>query len=426
MIRGRYTYVEMCHDFLPVYTGSRCLLHGCSPYDPNALYREFVSAGGRGYNPRLWTNGVSVYPPTTFLVVLPLASLPISTMDVLWMALVLASVCGTSLLMADLASDFALLPAAIPIAILPLASSIAGMLGQPAAVEVGIVGFCFWASVRQKWPWLAAVLLGIGFVFKPQLAVALALWLILQPGFKRLLATRAVAVAILLTCTTLAVCAMRPATRTWLPQLRSSLTVLQQQHHYDANGNETRMFNSNYIGVENPDAQLMTNLQVVAAIWSVRRANLVALAVCSVLLAVWGWAWWRVPKNYATSLLALGALCPLTFLPVYHRQYDAALWLIAMPAVAVLWAHNRKWGLAATIVSVLAAIWTWHRYMQLVGDHVRSQSHFVIATALRSPVWASLLLATFFIVALICYRQPRGGLTAAQRSMSTDEALSLA
>ena len=402
--RGRYTNVEMCRDFVPIYAGSRCLLHGCSPYDPSALYREFVSAGGTGFNPRLWTNGVAVYPPTTFLVTLPLAPLTIGAMDWIWISLVLFSVCGTALLMADLAADFTLLPAAIPIASLLCASTVVGKLGQPAAIEIGILGASMWLVLRRKWPWLTASLLGIGFVFKPQLALALALWMFLQPGYCRRVVLRACTVAIVIISLTLVVYAARPATRTWFPQLMSSLAVVQQPHHHDSNGNETKLFNSNFIGPENPDTQSMTDVQVVAAIWSLRWANFIAAAVFLPLLAVWGWAWWRAPKTHEAALIALACLCPMTLLPIYHRQYDAILLLLCMPAVSVLWMHGKRWGISAVAVASLTALLIWDRYLNLLANHVHTNSHLVLATVLRSPVWACLFLTIFLLAALVSFR----------------------
>ena len=406
VLRGRHKYVELCRDFIPIYTGSRCVLHGCSPYDPGALYHEFVSAGGTGFNPRLWTNGVSVYPPTTFIVALPLAPLAVKTMGSIWMSIVLLGVCGTALLMADLAADYAVLAAAVPIAVLLCSITIVGELGQPAAIEVGILGVSLWAAVKQKWPLATGALLTIGFVFKPQLAVALALWMFLQPGYKRRVVLRASAAAVVIICATLILFSARPATRSWFPQLMSSIATVQQPHHYDANGVETKLFNSNFIGPENPDSESMTDVQVVAAVWSLRWANAISAAVFFILISIWGWAWRRAPKTYDAALIALGSLCPLTLLPIYHRQYDAVLLLLSMPAVSILWRYGKLWGLYAITVASLAAILVSDRYMNFIDERVHTKSQFVLATVLRSPVWGCLCLAIFFIVALAKFARP--------------------
>jgi hypothetical protein len=61
------------NDFVPVYTGARCLLHGCNPYDTSQLEQQFYQAGGHGSELPSWQIDVPVYPPSIFLVLSPLA-----------------------------------------------------------------------------------------------------------------------------------------------------------------------------------------------------------------------------------------------------------------------------------------------------------------------------------------------------------------
>ena len=75
------------NDFVPVYTGARCLLHGCNPYETKQLEREFFKAGGIAQELPSWEIDVPVYPPSTFLAVSPLALLPYSAARSLWFLL---------------------------------------------------------------------------------------------------------------------------------------------------------------------------------------------------------------------------------------------------------------------------------------------------------------------------------------------------
>src|ERR1700734_1630055 len=75
------------NDFVPVYTGARCLLHGCNPYDTSQLEQQFYQAGGHAAELPSWLIDVPVYPPSTFLVLSPLALLRFPIARLLWFLL---------------------------------------------------------------------------------------------------------------------------------------------------------------------------------------------------------------------------------------------------------------------------------------------------------------------------------------------------
>src|ERR1700685_2851616 len=75
------------NDFVPVYTGARCLLHGCNPYDTTQLEQQFFQAGGQADELPSWQIDVPVYPPSTFLVLSPLAWLRFPAARLFWFLL---------------------------------------------------------------------------------------------------------------------------------------------------------------------------------------------------------------------------------------------------------------------------------------------------------------------------------------------------
>jgi hypothetical protein len=51
---------------------------------------------------------------------------------------------------------------------------------------------------------------------------------------------------------------------------------------------------------------------------------------------------------------ALAFLSALTMLPVYHRHHDAKLLMLSVPACALVWSWDRRWGAAGILVTALA------------------------------------------------------------------------
>src|SRR5208337_246042 len=71
-------------DFVNVYSGARCLLHGCNPYDTSQLDQQYSQAGGRADERLPWYREVPMYPPSTFLVLSPLTLFRFPVARVLW------------------------------------------------------------------------------------------------------------------------------------------------------------------------------------------------------------------------------------------------------------------------------------------------------------------------------------------------------
>lgn len=75
--------------------------------------------------------------------------------------------------------------------------------------------------------------------------------------------------------------------------------------------------------------------------------------VCGALLLVWAYALGRSNSRLATDWLALAAIVPIAILITYHRPYDAKLFLLTVPACAMLWAEGGA--IAGTALLINAA-----------------------------------------------------------------------
>jgi hypothetical protein len=69
--------------------------------------------------------------------------------------------------------------------------------------------------------------------------------------------------------------------------------------------------------------------------------------------------------------MALAAIAALSMLPVYHRQDDAALLLLAIPACSMLWTEGSRIGRIALLVTgiglLLVADLPWAIFFVLVN-----------------------------------------------------------
>ncbi|MGO9434718.1 MAG: hypothetical protein ACLP00_10535, partial [Terracidiphilus sp.] len=132
----------------------------------------------------------------------------------------------------------------------------------------------------------------------------------------------------------------------WLTELRGNLAVLSSHGHLNDPGPSSSGAHS---------FGMMINLQTVASIImdDPRFYNLVSYVISGALILVWAIASFRSRARLSPTniWLALAAIAALTMLPIYHRQSDAKLMLLTIPACAVLYAEGRRIGRIATAVT---------------------------------------------------------------------------
>ena len=102
---------------------------------------------------------------------------------------------------------------------------------------------------------------------------------------------------------------------------------------------------------------MLTNLQTITSFFwqSAHTYNLAAILICAPFVLVWAVLVGRSTPSRETVWLGLAAAAAFSMLPTYHRQYDAKLILLAVPAFAILWARR---GIAGWVSLFLtAAAW---------------------------------------------------------------------
>jgi hypothetical protein len=103
--------------------------------------------------------------------------------------------------------------------------------------------------------------------------------------------------------------------------------------------------------------------------------------------------------------LALAAISALSMLPVYHRQYDAKLLLLSIPACVMLWAEGGVIGWLALLLNLTTAVFTGDIAQAIITTrsnyfHIGTSGiyeHILTALALRQVPLILLAMSIFYL-----------------------------
>ena len=366
-------------DFKQPYSSARCLLHGCNPYSESETHAEFLRAGGTDEDAQVFRPFSALYPPFSLAVLAPVAALPYPVAHRLWLVSIAALVSIAVLAVLDLCSDFSALAPPILLSLFIASSTILLMLGQISGPVIALLVIGFWCLLRGRAVWVAVLCFTIALCLKPHDAALLVCYLpFAGRPWRRAFVAIAALTAILVVAGTVW-CAATPASAGWLSDLRANL------HGNAAPG-----------GADDPslrstEALYMANLQPLFATLTPSPAlpTVFAIATVLLLLAAWLPLALRVPNTLPKHLLAIASLACLTLLPLYHRQYDTRLLLLAFPAVSFLLSRPRDrgpWGLLSFAALAIATVLTSHQYLQ------KFASRFLQGIATAPPLKVLILL----------------------------------
>ena len=394
VVTGGARVFKASNDFVPVYTGARCMLYGCNPYDTAQLEQEFYRAGGLPQELPSWQIDVPVYPPSTFLVLSPLAMLRFPVARVVWFLLNSCLFITATFLVLSVGSSSPRWLATLLASLVLLSCSILLVLGQPAifAISLAVIGSCLLLEERgQEWGTVALIL---SFAVKPQLVGLLVLYFLTRKmQWRSAVLVCAGALGVLVTACGLLT--THPKSTMWPATLRTNLTAT-----LDTGGSADPR-------PANPQAIGDTNLQALSSIFlpDAHRFNAAAYAVFVMLLALWALAALRAEQS---PWLALGALAVLSLTPVYHRFYDTRLLLISIPAMMVVWQQRRILAIAMSVLTLCAVVSVQYRVQMYLLQHAQWQSvldrKLLFVLLLRQQNLALLLLFGLYLFALFALR----------------------
>ncbi|HEY4089087.1 MAG TPA: glycosyltransferase family 87 protein [Bryobacteraceae bacterium] len=336
------------HDFVAPYSGARCLLLGCDPYDSLQVQKTFADAGGQPVDRgEKWSYIPPVYPPSTLVELLPFAFLNYHSARVAWFLLSALVSIASFLLWAGLLTPIyrpwmALLGALLSAS---YAAAFATEAGQTSFIAVGLAVISLWCFIRDRHNVAGVICLGIAMGLKPQLAGVVFLYLILRPVFRRP-ALKAAIIAIALLVIGVAWVSFSAPSKNWRAELSEHITTSQQV------GGVNDPSNANQFAPDIVNAQAAW----VLATGDPSTYNLLSWLLFAALFIPFVIGAWRGAGTTTQMFGALAAIACIGMLPVYHRVYDLLILALTFPSLICLFAQRQKlrWIAAAATLVALA------------------------------------------------------------------------
>ena len=337
-------------DFKVLYSGARCLLNHCDPYNVDQFKRFYDASNLRkASDPPIIRYVVTeyVYLPTTFPVTAPFAKLPWGAANVLWTLITSAALIASALLIWNLFARSAPVLAGCLVGFWLASSTVIFAGGNAVGLAVSCCVIAAWCFLKERWALAGVVCMTISLLLKPHDSGLIWLYFVLAGGAYRRRALQAgVLTAVLGLAAVLWLSQVSPH---WASELAFNLSTI-----------------STHGGMNDPapgssvdrTAGLVIDLQSIVSIFrnEPRFYNLVSYAACGILILTWSILTIRPPRTIDRAWLALAAIVPLTLLVTYHKPYDAKLLLLTIPACIQLRAAGGSRGKLALLLASLGIV----------------------------------------------------------------------
>jgi hypothetical protein len=388
-------------DFKAVYSGARCLIQHSDPYKQDDFLRVYRADGGRiptePMMSQLFRRAVLVCVnlPTTLFLILPMAHLPLAQGYMLWIFFTAAGLVLAAFLMWTLGANKSPGISLFLISLLLANCVILFKDGNAAGIVVSFCVVAVWCFLEDRFVPAGIICLALSLTIKPHDAGLVWLYFLLAGGVfrKRALQTLIVTVVIGLASFSW----ISHVAPDWLPELQSNL------HQASAHGGLNDPGPS-AIGFHHPNP--IIDLQAFLSVFrdDPRLYVPVSYLVSGSLLLLWSFATLRAPFSREKAWLALAAIAPLTMLITYHRQHDAKLLLLTVPACAMLWAEGglvRWFALVANTAGILITGDIPSTALTILTGHLPVQpglfGHMKAALLIRPAPPILLFIAAFYL-----------------------------
>ena len=395
-------------DFRVMYYPARCLIQHQDPYDPIQVMRLYRAEGGDAPTDsdkiRRLVSGY-VYLPNAFTFTFPFALLPWGPAHILWQALIVASYLLASFLAWDLAAQFAPVAGGALICLLLVNSELLLVTANAAGIVVSLCAVAAWCFLRDRFVPAGVLCLAVALAVKPQDSGLVWLYFLLAGGVYRKRALQTLLATAVLSLP--GVLWVWHASPHWFAEWQSNVAA------YAVHG-----------GINDPGPAslgghglaMVISLQSIVSVFTddPRVYNWVSYLVFAPLLLALAFITLRSRATQARAWLALAAIAALTMLPVYHRQYDAKLLLLTIPACVTLWVEGGLVGRLALVVNtaglVLTGDLTWAILLGLINHlHLAATgfSGWILVALQVFPAPLILLVMGVFYLWVYARKSPR-------------------
>jgi uncharacterized membrane protein (UPF0136 family) len=337
-------------DFRALYYPARCLIEQGDPYNQSQVMRVYRAEGASRFldsatNRQIATQ--NVYPPTAFPLSVPLALLPWGPAHILWIALTAGSFIFASFLIWNLSEIYAPTPSGALLCFFLANSQLVIICGNVAGIVISLCVVAVWCFLRERFIGAGILCLALGLAVKPHDAGLVWLFFLLAGGLYRKRALQTLLATVALSLPALVwVWLVSPH---WMQELHFNLQA------FSAHGgiNDPGLASTGGHGLD----MLISLQSAFSFFWdNPSFYNPATYLVCAPLLLVWAFVTVRARPSPKKFWLGLATIAALSMLPVYHRQIDAMLLILTVPACVLLWAEGGLVGRLAMLVNAVGFV----------------------------------------------------------------------
>jgi hypothetical protein len=351
-------------DFRGMYYPARCLIQHTDPYlESDIIAVSRAEGGGRSWDIEHDSHFTRyIYFPTAFTLTVPFAIMPWGPAHLLWMALTAFSLIFASYLILNLAAPRAPVLAGALVCILLACSELLIVFGNVAGIAISLCVVAVWCFLRNKFVFAGILCLAISLAAKPQDSGLVWVYFLLAGGIYRKRALQTLGAMIVL-CLPAVIWVWYLAPH-WIEELRANV----QAFSVPGGIMDPGLAAKGTFGLG-----MLISMQTVFAYFrdDPKVYNIGSYIVCAPLLIYWAVVTLRTRSTPAKAWFALAAISALSMLPVYHRQNDAKLLLLTIPACAILVVEGGLIGRLALLLNtaaiVLAGDLPWIIVLGLMG-----------------------------------------------------------
>jgi hypothetical protein len=348
---------------------------------------------------------VCVNMPSALFLMLPFAHLPLAAAYKLWMLLMFAGLGLAAFLMWTVGAKKAPRITLFLLCVLLANCVILFKDGNAAGIVVGLCVVATWCFIEDRFVPAGILCLALSLIIKPHDAGLVWLYFLLAGGVlrKRALQTLVVTAAL---CVPAFLWVSHVAPN-WLPEMQSNLHQAAAQGGLNDPGPGS-------ISFHHPDP--IIDLQAFISVFrdDPRFYVPAGYLVSGAILLLWATTTMRARFSRQNAWFALAAIAALTMLVSYHRQHDAKLLLLTVPACALLWAEGGRlrWlALAANTMGIIITDDIPATFLSVLTGHMAVGSgilgHAKTALMVRPAPLFLLVTAIFYVWVYVRRAVPR-------------------